>query len=99
MNGVGKWDSRLRELVGGALSDSRGYVVYRHYDRFGELLYVGQTERFAVRQAQHLQGSRWRGDIARIEFNRYPSREIMAIVEAYLIETLLPWCNGLNWVQ
>lgn len=87
---------RLRELVGDDAHfdfDRFGPVVYRHYDANGVLLYVGKTERFTVRQGQHLSTAKWREQIARIEFDRCPSIELMDRLETESIDALKPAYN------
>lgn len=63
-------DNEIRALVHGHLPpDDRG-VIYTHIGRDEEILYVGQTLRFAVRQRQHRNTSLWWDEVERIEWFR-----------------------------
>ncbi len=50
------------------------YLVYRHFDNKGKLLYVGASQRSHLRQQEHLSRAEWRDLIARIELTRYESK-------------------------
>ncbi|MQA14998.1 MAG: hypothetical protein GEV09_12725 [Pseudonocardiaceae bacterium] len=62
-------------------------VVYRAYDRFNLLLYVGITGNFVVRLSSHAEGSgsEWVGYVDWIEIKRYATRAEALAAEATAI--------------
>lgn len=49
-------------------------ALYRHFNADGELLYIGISLRAADRLRQHIDGSCWRYEIARVEVEWFDSR-------------------------
>ena len=78
-------------------------VVYRMYDCYGDLLYVGMTTDIGNRLRKHGLGEKafWRF-VVRIEVERFPSREAAATAERVAIEREAPMYNldpgHLKWV-
>lgn len=50
-------------------------VLYRHFNKNGELLYVGISLNSINRLSQHKKNAHWFNDIARIELEQFPTRE------------------------
>lgn len=73
--------------------NSGGGAVYRHFNKSGELLYVGVTGCAARRTLQHLTGSDWRKEIARIDVEWFESLAEAREAEALAIRTERPKCN------
>jgi hypothetical protein len=48
--------------------------LYRHFDRAGKLLYVGVSLSAVSRLAEHLNGSGWAQQIARVDIETFESR-------------------------
>lgn len=68
-------------------------ALYRHYDADGALLYVGVSISAAARTAQHIGGSHWGGEIAKIEVKYFSTREEALAAERSAIETERPLHN------
>ncbi len=66
--------------------------VYRHYSSSDELLYVGISLCALVRLSQHRQ-SEWFDQIARVQIEKYSTREYAQFVEALEIEHCKPKYN------
>lgn len=67
--------------------------VYRYYDRFGILLYVGITSRSTSRNQEHNKSKIWWHYVAWQEVDHYPSREVAHRHEVELIEKFAPPFN------
>lgn len=67
--------------------------VYRYYDKFGLLLYVGITSRGAVRNAEHYSTKTWWRYVVRQEVDHYDTREAAGHVESELIRRFRPPFN------
>lgn len=67
--------------------------VYRYYDRFGVLIYVGITSRALLRQREHNDTKEWWPFVARQEVEHYPTRDVAALHERSLIAEFLPPFN------
>jgi len=50
-------------------------ALYRHFNKYGTLLYVGISLNSIQRTMQHSQGARWFEQIAQITIEWFPSRE------------------------
>lgn len=63
-------------------------VLYRIFDTSGVLLYVGITTDLARRLAAHKSDARWRGQIARVSTESFPTAALAALAEirAILLE-------------
>lgn len=68
-------------------------AVYRYYDRFGTLLYVGITGRGHRRFAEHVRTKDWWPYVASQEVEHYPTRSDAEDRERYLVEALTPPFN------
>lgn len=68
-------------------------AVYRHYDTTGALLYVGISRNLIGRQAQHMRGSSWAREIARIDIEWHPSEGAALEAESAAIEAEAPKYN------
>ena len=74
-----------------SVDDLRAYVqpgLYRHYDKNGRLLYVGETVNFLARTANHLQDAKWRDQIHTIELQPMPKAE--AVRQSFKLFMLKP---------
>lgn len=69
------------------------HMVYILHDSTGSLLYVGITDRGPVRLAEHYRHKPWFADVARVEFERYDSRQESEAREKYLIQRRAPLYN------
>lgn len=67
--------------------------VYRYYDQFGLLLYVGVTSRGAVRNAEHYSTKSWWPYVTRQEVQHLPSRPAALGRERALIHRYRPPFN------
>lgn len=66
--------------------------LYRHYDAFGRLLYVGISLSAAVRLSQH-RASPWYDEIARIEIQKFATRGEAEVAEMIAIAEEQPRYN------
>jgi hypothetical protein len=66
--------------------------LYRHFSSWGRLLYVGISLDVISRLSDH-RASRWFDHIARVEIQRYPTREAALAAEAEAIHTEKPLFN------
>ena len=57
------------------MSEGYSFHLYRHYDKDGNLLYVGVSWTILQRLRQHEKGSFWFGEVDSIKLEKYPSRE------------------------
>lgn len=80
--------------------------VYQHFDRDGELLYVGMTDRLDVRQREHRQHSHWFPQIASTRTIGFTDRELAQCAEAQAIRlkqpkhnVFLPILTDRGWVS
>ena len=68
-------------------------TVYRHFDKDGELLYVGISMSFLHRQVAHRRVKSWFDQIATITLTHYPSRREALDAETLAIRTESPKYN------
>lgn len=69
------------------------FVVYRIFDAWGDLLYVGCTENYPRRLSQHRHSAEWYEEMAYRKLKYYSSREYAEAVEARAIWMLQPEYN------
>lgn len=75
------------------------FVVYRHFDKDGKLLYVGQTQDEKNRRSQHKYHSFWFDDIARVTTEPYATRNAALSAEEKAITGEKPLYNNTpSWV-
>lgn len=67
--------------------------LYRHYDKHGNLLYVGISLSAVHRLSQHKSNSLWASEITSIEIERFTSREDALQAERQAIEQEKPVWN------
>jgi excinuclease UvrABC nuclease subunit len=70
-------------------------VLYFHWDKIGNCLYIGQTFHFKNRQSRHRERSKWWDEILYIDWDTFPSlsrRELLA-EEADRIKNIGPKYN------
>jgi hypothetical protein len=67
--------------------------LYRHYDAFGRLLYIGISLSAVERLAQHKRESHWVRQIARIDITAYGSRSDARLAERRAIKRENPAHN------
>lgn len=67
--------------------------VYLMYDAYGHLLYVGITNNLRNRLSAHYAEKPWIGEVAKIEVERYDTREESKTRESYLIADRGPLFN------
>ena len=71
--------------------------IYRHFDKNGTLLYVGQTTNFLSRSACHLDAAPWRDEIHKIELEPMSKEEAMS-QELEIIHKERPlWNKEIRW--
>lgn len=70
------------------------YIIYKHYDIFDRLLYIGLTTSLHNRLTNHAQASLWIHRTKRIELEHCRSAEEMREGERELIERLHPLYNA-----
>ena len=69
------------------------FVLYRHYDEEGRLLYVGMSTSSLRRLESHMKGSEWSREIAVITMERFGSREELRRAEILAIAAESPIHN------
>lgn len=69
------------------------YCLYRHFDRAGVLLYVGQSVSALTRTSTHRSQSDWFRDVATITIQRFQSRPELDAAEIAAIKTERPIHN------
>lgn len=74
------------------MSDEQ-YVLYRHYNEAGELLYVGVSSRVMRRTREHEKNSAWFGDTFKISIERFPNRDHLLEAEKQAIKNERPKYN------
>lgn len=67
--------------------------VYRLYNAFGELLYVGVAADAYHRMAAHRREKPWWSEVRRVRVERYANRAAALHVEATAIRDEEPWHN------
>jgi len=67
--------------------------LYRHYDKSGNLLYVGISVSATRRYQQHIKSAKWALDVAFIEVEHYESRRRAEDAEAFAIQHENPMHN------
>ena len=69
------------------------YQLYRHFDKSGNLLYVGQSLNAMARFVQHNRTAVWAKDIAFVEIERFATAEDLREAEALAIASENPIYN------
>jgi predicted GIY-YIG superfamily endonuclease len=72
---------------------SKGCSLYRHWDVYDNLLYVGISNNFVERLAQHKEGAGWYKDIYMVTIEHFETREEALLREAEAIRTEKPLHN------
>jgi len=67
--------------------------LYRHYDAWNRLLYVGISSCAVERLSAHMAQCDWRKLVTRIEIERWPTRELALLAEKQAIKTQFPYFN------
>src|SRR4051812_48825187 len=67
--------------------------LYRHFDKKGQLLYIGISLSTAARLMEHRSGSGWAGKIATITIERFRSRKVALEAERLAIQAEHPIHN------
>lgn len=70
--------------------------LYRHFDKDGDLLYVGISLSTVHRLGQHQENSHWFESITRVEIERFPTREAALQAEAMAIKHEKPLHNVMH---
>jgi len=68
-------------------------ALYRHFNKDGELLYVGISLRAAERLRQHIDGSCWRYEIASVTVEWFDTRDAALDAERLAIKSEAPIFN------
>lgn len=68
-------------------------ALYRHFGSDGSLLYVGISLSWPARTKAHAGGSRWFDQVARVELERFPTREAALEAEREAIKGEKPQFN------
>jgi hypothetical protein len=74
------------------------FVLYRFYDEYGHLLYIGQTSNWLDRMRAHARESWWMADVRQIRLEEYDSLHELKSVEAYAIRSEDPAYNFIHKV-
>lgn len=69
------------------------HVLYRHYDKGGNLLYVGVTNNFARRIKEHSKFSSWFSDVSNVTLEHFDDRETLLQAEKTAIQSERPIFN------
>lgn len=69
------------------------FDLYRHFDKAGTLLYVGVSLSTVSRLSQHKRTAHWFSKIARVEVDRFPTREASLAAERQAIHSEHPLFN------
>jgi len=69
------------------------FILYRHFDRVGNLLYVGKTLSLQERISQHKGCSCWFDEIYFITIDRFPNNILLSLAEKGAIEKEKPKFN------
>lgn len=67
--------------------------LYRHFDKEGTLLYVGESLSFSKRTKDHERGSDWFGDITNITIEKFDSKKSALKAEVQAIKKENPKFN------
>jgi len=91
---MGPW-LYAKELAKGRIERSKSMTckLYRHYNDSGELLYVGVSLNAIQRLTQHNESSSWADDIAHIDIETFPDKEIALKYEKWAIQHEEPLHN------
>lgn len=74
-------------------SGEEGQILYRFYNRSGELLYIGITDNPFARWARHSKDKTWFPEVARFETDWFPDRPSVIAAERHAITTEKPKYN------
>lgn len=69
------------------------FHLYRHFDETGALLYVGVSLNTVSRLVDHKRTAKWFSRLARVEVQRFPTREASLDAERLAVETERPLYN------
>jgi hypothetical protein len=78
------------------MEDKRRYYVYKYYDNWDNILYVGQTVNPSNRYVAHKNESPWHKEHVHYVVAEVPNKSMMDIYELYLINKLNPPNNKAN---
>lgn len=89
---------RSRRHTGGASLDTvtSPTSVYRYYDRFDLLIYVGVTSRGTTRNLEHARHKEWWPYVAKQTVEHFPTRDQALRLEAELIHKFCPPFNTVH---
>jgi len=71
-------------------------ALYRHWSKYGQLLYVGVSLNAVNRLSQHAVSSGWHKDIAKVEIEWFESRSAALIAEKLAIKKERPEHNKMH---
>ncbi len=86
-----KW--RQKRVLAPIGSDARPGVLYRHFDKDGRLLYIGESCRILDRVLQHEKDARWFKEIVSITLEHFPTRLAARVAEKPAIAAEKPLYN------
>lgn len=69
------------------------HQLYRHFDTYGRLLYIGISNSALTRLSQHRRDKDWYEDIAKMTITNYPSRNELLLAEKEAIVSEKPLYN------
>jgi len=75
------------------LSEQNFCYLYRHFDKSGNLLYVGISMSVLNRIAQHERSSKWFSNIDHISIQKFESRALAEKAEQIIIKAEKPFHN------
>jgi hypothetical protein len=97
VDGIEMWDtSRIEAAFEGFATEDEtptATALYRHFDSEGCLLYVGISLNAIARLANHRLTSHWFETVARVEIERFRSRQAALAAERKAIRTEKPLHN------
>jgi hypothetical protein len=73
--------------------------LYRHFDGAGRLLYVGVSLDAVARLGRHVRFAAWTAEIARVDVERFPTREAALAAERAAIKAERPLHNIIHAVK
>jgi excinuclease UvrABC nuclease subunit len=75
------------------IPNNESHAVYRFYNSFDELIYVGVSVDVLMRIAQHRRDKEWANEICEVELEWFSTRSEAISTENNLIKTLKPFYN------
>lgn len=94
-----EWECSGDLLVARYNPAKKGFHLYRHFDKDGNLLYVGVSISAITRLEAHKQKAHWFWSISRVEFQTFKTRQESLAAEKAAIQTERPFFNIVHSVR